>query len=384
MMTLGTTPDYMLDDEFTIFSSTVERFVRQQASEDIVARWRAHGQVDREAWEAAGGAGLLCPSIPVDYGGSGGDFRHDAIIVHQLGLAGCEGWGIPLHNAIVAPYILHYGNEEQKKRWLPRLASGALIGAIAMTEPGAGSDLRSVKTRIAADGDAYRLSGAKTFITNGQLANLIVVVARSGTSQDAGHSLVVIETEGLDGFRRGRKLDKIGLDVGDTSELFFDDIRVTSEQILGKQGDGFAQLMAQLPQERLIIALECVAIMERALTETLAYVRQRKAFGKAIIDFQNSQFKLAEAKTKAVIAKTFTDHCIGLHLAGKLDGATASMAKYWCSDTACEIVDACLQLHGGYGYMNEYPIATMYRDVRVKPIYGGTNEIMKMLIARSL
>ena len=383
-MTLGTTPDFMLDYEFEIFSSAVERFVRQQASDEAVARWREQGRVDREAWEAAAPAGLLCPSVPVEYGGSGGDFRHDAIIIRQLGLAGCEGWGIPLHNAIVAPYILHYGSEEQKQRWLPRLAGGELIGAIAMTEPGAGSDLRSVKTRAVEDGNAYRLSGAKTFITNGQLANLIVVVARFGADRDASHSLVVVETDGLEGFHRGRKLDKIGLDMGDTSELAFNDVLFTSDQILGEAGDGFAQLMAQLPQERLIIALECVAIMERALTATLAYVRERKAFGKAVIEFQNSQFKLAEAKTKAVIAKTFTDHCIGLHLAGMLDSATASMAKYWCSDTACEIVDACLQLHGGYGYMNEYPIATMYRDVRVKPIYGGTNEIMKLLIARSL
>lgn len=379
-MTLGTTPAFMLDHEFEMFDTTVGRFLDQHASSDAQARWRHQGCVARTAWEAAGRAGLLCPSIPVEYGGAGGDFRHDAIIINRFGLAGCEGWGIPLHNAIVAHYILHYGSEEQRQRWLPRMATGELIGAIAMTEPGAGSDLRSVKTRLVQDRNGYRLSGAKTFITNGQLADLIVVVATA----DAGHTLVVIETDGLEGFRRGRKLDKMGLDMGDTSELFFDDVRCEAAQILGSTGEGFAQLMAQLPQERLIIALECVAIMERALTTTLDYVRERKAFGKAIIDFQNSQFKLAEVKTKAVIAKTFTNHCIELHMSGNLDGSTASMAKYWCSDTACEIVDACLQLHGGYGYMDEYPISTMYRDVRVKPIYGGTNEIMKMLIARSL
>jgi acyl-CoA dehydrogenase len=374
------------DGELIMFSDSIRGFLDTHASEQNLRRWREAGIVDRSAWQAAGEMGLLLPSIPAEYGGGGADFRFDAALIRELGLIGAEGWGMPLHSGIVAPYIFHYGTEEQRQRWLPKLAKADFIGAIAMSEPGAGSDLRAIKTRAVRSGNGWRIDGAKTFITNGQLANLIIVVARTAESNapGGGLSLIVVETDQAPGFRRGRKLDKIGLDMGDTSELFFDDIFVPAANLLGEAGHGMRQLMQQLPQERLIIALECVAIMERALAVTTAYARDRKAFGKSVIDFQNTQFKLAEAKTEATIARVFTDRCIEMLIAGKLDSTTASMAKYWTSERACRIVDACLQLHGGYGYMNEYPIAEMYRDVRVKPIYGGTNEIMKLLIARSL
>lgn len=383
---LAPVPAFMADDEFAIFDESVSRFFSEMLAPQQRERWVEQGSVDREAWLRAGEAGVLCPSMPVEYGGAGGDFRHDAIILRQLFLKGGDGWGIQLHNAIVAPYILHYGTEEQKQRWLPRLATGELIGAIAMTEPGTGSDLQSIKTRADKDGDDYLLSGSKTFITNGQLANLIIVVAKTDPQAGGkGISLVVLETDGADGFRRGRNLDKIGMEIGDTSELFFDGVKVPADNLLGgAEGQGFVQLMQQLPQERLLIGIECVSLMERALGETIAYVKERKAFGKTLLEFQNTQFKLAEVKTKATVAKVFVDHCIGLLLEGKLDAVTASMAKLSTSETAQEVIDECLQLYGGYGYMNEYPIAQLYKDIRVKRIFGGTSEIMKLLIARSL
>jgi acyl-CoA dehydrogenase len=286
----------------------------------------------------------------------------------------------------VAPYIRHYGSTEQKQRWLPKLVSGEYIAAIAMTEPGAGSDLQGVRTTAMRDGNHYVINGAKTFITNGQLANFIVLVTKTDLSAGArGTSLFVIETDRVEGFRRGRNLDKIGMRSNDTSELFFDEVRVPADALLGpEEGQGFVQLMQQLPQERLLIALYAMARIERALKVTLDYVKERKAFGKAILDFQNSQFVLAECKTEATVAKVFVDHCIERHLKDGLDATTASMAKYWLTDLQCKIIDRCLQLHGGYGYMNEYPIARMYRDARVERIYGGANEIMKVLIARSL
>jgi acyl-CoA dehydrogenase len=291
-----------------------------------------------------------------------------------------------LHNAIVAPYILHYGSEEQKKRWLPRMASGELIGAIAMTEPGAGSDLQGVKTRAEKVGNQYRISGSKTFITNGQNANLIIVVTKTDPARGAkGTSLIVVETDEVEGFERGRNLDKIGLKANDTSELFFNDVMVPTANLLGaEEGQGFVQLMQQLPQERLLIGGQAIAMIERALAATIEYVKERQAFGQKIIDFQNTQFRLAELKTEATIGRVFYNDCVARHIAGGLDPATASMAKYWLSDLQGKVVDECLQLFGGYGYMNEYPIARMYRDARVQRIYGGTNEIMKLLIARSL
>lgn len=349
-------------------------------------RFEKQEMVDREIWEKSGEAGLLCASMPEEYGGAGGTYAHEAVIAEALGHQGVDGFGLALHNSIVAPYILHYGSEDQKKKWLPKMASGELIGAIAMTEPGAGSDLQGVKTTALKDGNQYKINGSKTFITNGQHANIIIVVAKTDPSQGArGTSLIVVETDDLEGFERGRNLDKVGLKTNDTSELFFNDVRVPTANLLGsEEGRGFYQLMEQLPQERLLIANQAICAIERALALTIDYVKERKAFGKAIIDFQNTQFKLAELKTEATVARVFVDDCVARHLKGELDATTASMAKYWVTDLQCKVMDECVQLFGGYGYMNEYPIARMFRDARVQRIYGGTNEIMKLLIARSL
>ncbi len=377
-------PAYMTED-LRIFENGVAKFLEREAAPHV-ERFIAQHAVDRVLWNKAGEAGLLCASMPEEYGGAGGSFAHEAVIIDQLGRHGVDGWGIVLHNAIVAPYILHYGTEDQKRRWLPKLASGELVGAIAMTEPGTGSDLQNVKTTARRDGNHYVVSGSKTFITNGGTANFIIVVAKTDTSKGAkGISLIGVETDGTEGFRRGRVLDKIGQKANDTAELFFDEVRVPTSNLIGvDEGMGFVQLMQQLPQERLIIALQALSAIERALAVTGDYVKQRKAFGKAIIDFQNTQFKLAECKTEATVAKVFCHYCMEQHLAGKLDATTASMAKLYLTEAQCRIVDECLQLHGGYGYMTEYPIARMYADARVQKIYGGTNEIMKLLIARSL
>ena len=377
-------PSYMTED-LTIFEGEARKFMERECVPNV-DKWIKQHHVDRETWNKAGKAGLLLASTPDDYGGSGGTFAHEAVLIDLLGKTGADGWGIVLHNAIVAPYIYHYGSEEQKKRWLPRLASGELVAAIAMTEPGTGSDLQSVKTTAKRDGNHYRINGSKTFITNGGTANLIIVVAKTDpTKGSKGTSLVVVETDEVEGFRRGRVLEKIGQRANDTAELFFDEVKVPTSNLIGMdEGMGFVQLMQQLPQERLIIALQAMAVIERALEVTIAYVKERKAFGKQLIDFQNTQFKLAECKTEATVAKVFCNHCTELHLEKKLTPYMASMAKLWLTDLQCKIVDECLQLHGGYGYMNEYPIARMYADSRVQKIYGGTNEIMKLLIARSL
>ncbi|MBO9557830.1 MAG: acyl-CoA dehydrogenase family protein [Caulobacter sp.] len=379
-------PAFMAEEDIAIFEDAVGKFFDEHAPEETVAKWRKNHCVDRDMWTKAGEAGLLGLSTPEAYGGAGGDYRHEVVLMEQLGLKGVDGFGVSLHNAIVMPYITHYGTEEQKQRWLPRLATGELVSAIAMTEPGAGSDLQAIKTTAKKVGSQYVLNGSKTFITNGQTANLIIVVAKTDPAAGArGTSLVVVETDGAEGFERGRNLDKLGQEAQDTSELFFNEVKVPTENLLGTdEGQGFFQLMGQLPQERLNIAVQGMATIERALELTIDYVKQRKAFGKAIIDFQNTQFVLAECKTEGTVARVFVNHCIEQHLAGKLDAATASMAKYWVSDLENKIVDRCLQLFGGFGFMNEYPIARMYRDSRVQRIYGGTNEIMKLLIARTL
>ena len=380
------TPDFMAEEEITLFSDSVGKWIDEHAGPEKMAEWIAASSVPRELWTKAGEAGLLNLSMPEEWGGMGGDYRHEVVLMEQLGWKGADHFGISLHNAIVAPYVAHYGSDEQKGRWLPKLASGELVGAIAMTEPGAGSDLQGVKTTAIKKGDHYVLNGSKTFITNGQLANFIIVVAKTDPAEGAkGISLIVVETDGLEGFERGRNLHKIGMEANDTSELFFNDVKVPVENIIGEaEGRGFYHLMEQLPQERLNIAVQGVAAAERGLKETLAYVKERKAFGKRVIDFQNTQFKLAEVKTKLTVARVFVNHCIGLHLKGQLDAATASMAKYWVTDIQGETIDEMLQLHGGYGYMTEYPIAQLYKDARVQRIYGGTNEIMKLLIARTL
>jgi acyl-CoA dehydrogenase len=379
-------PEFMQDEDLRMFEDSVAKFFEQNASPDTVDRWRSQHVVDRDMWTKAGAAGLLGLSLPEAYGGAGGDYRHEVILMEQLGLKAVDGFGISLHNAIVAPYIHHYGTQEQKERWLPKMCTGELVTAIAMTEPGAGSDLQAVKTTAVRSGNQYVINGSKTFITNGQNANLIIVVTKTDPAQGAkGTSLIVVETYEVEGFTRGRNLDKMGQPAQDTSELFFNDVKVPTSNLLGtEEGQGFYQLMGQLPQERLNIAVQAIATIERALELTIEYVKQRPAFGKKVVDFQNTQFVLAECKTEATVAKVFVNHCIGVHLQGKLDAATASMAKYWVTDLENKIIDRCLQLFGGYGFMDEYPISRMYRDSRIQRIYGGTNEIMKMLIARTL
>lgn len=378
------TPEWRGED-VAMLEDMTNRFMEEEIAPHY-DRYEKQEMVDREAWEKAGAAGLLCASMPEEYGGGGGSYAHEAVIAEAIGHVGVDGFGLALHNSIVAPYILHYGSEEQKKKWLPRMASGELISAIAMTEPGAGSDLQGVKTTALKDGNHYKINGSKTFITNGQHANLIVLVVKTDPSAGAkGTSLIVIETKDLEGFERGRNLDKIGLKSNDTSEMFFTDVRVPTSNLLGtEEGRGFFQLMDQLPQERLLISNQAIAAIERALALTIDYVKERKAFGKSVMEFQNTQFILAELKTEASVARVFVDHCVKIHLQGDLDAVTASMAKYHTTELQCKVMDACLQLHGGYGYMNEYPIARMFRDARVQRIYGGTNEIMKVLISRSL
>jgi len=375
-----------LDGELEQMRATVRRFLARHAPSAAMEEWRKAGVIPRSFWSAAADAGLLGLSVDPDHGGLGADFRYEALLAYEIYLHGLDAFALPLHNAMVAPYLIDYATAEQKRRWLPGLVSGDLLTAIAMTEPGAGSDLQGITTTAIRQGDHYILNGQKTFISSGQTANLIVVVCKTDPGARAGGiSLLVVETDRVEGFRRGRNLDKLGLEAADTSELFFDNVAVPAANLLGgREGQGFYQLMEKLPQERLLIAIQGLGVIDRALAETIAYTRDRTAFGKPIGDFQNTQFKLAECKTEATVAKAFVEHCIVRHLQGRLDAATASMAKYWVSEAQCRIVDECLQLHGGYGYMLEYPIARMYRDSRIQKIYGGTNEIMKLMIARAL
>ncbi|VXC70942.1 acyl-CoA dehydrogenase family protein [Sphingomonas sp. AX6] len=377
---------FMADDELQMLADSARRFFERAAPPERVEAWREAGQVERAFWKEAGDAGFLGVSVPTEYGGQGGDFRHDVVLVDEVQRAGLDGFALSLHNVIVVPYIQLHGTEEQKHRWLPGLSNGDLVSAIAMSEPGAGSDLQSIRTTAIRDGDDYVINGSKTFISNGQLAELIVVVAKTDPAEGAkGISLLVVEADKVTGFRRGRKLDKIGLDAQDTSELFFDDVRIPADNLLGGiEGRGFAQLMAELPRERMIIALGSQNSMERAIEVTIEYTRERKAFGQPLISFQNTQFKLAEMKAKARVGRSFINECVDKAVRGELDGTTSAMAKMWASETEWEVVDACLQLHGGYGYINDYPIARIFRNARVSRIYGGSTEIMKLLVARSL
>ncbi|WP_281954872.1 acyl-CoA dehydrogenase family protein [Pseudophaeobacter arcticus] len=375
-----------MDDELTMLQESLRDFYAKEMVPHE-ERWQKQGHIDRDFWNKAGEFGLLCASVPEEYGGMGGDFRHEAVITtEQFRAAGFSGFGNSVHSQICAGYILDYGSEAQKKRWLPKMASGEMVCAIAMTEPGTGSDLQNIKTTARLEGNEYVVNGSKTFITNGQQADLVIVVAKTDPSLGSkGISLIVVETAEAPGFARGRNLEKLGLKSQDTSELFFDTVRVPPENLLGgTEGQGFYQLMKSLPQERLVVALGGAAAMDKALEETVAYTAERRAFGKPLLEMQNTRFKLAEVKTVAHIARVFLDDCVAKHLRGELDATTASMAKWWVTQMQCDCMDECLQLFGGYGYMSDYPISTMYADARVQKIYGGSNEIMKELIARSL
>ncbi|GAA3530437.1 acyl-CoA dehydrogenase family protein [Amycolatopsis ultiminotia] len=348
-------------------------------------RWAAEKKLDREVWTKAGSLGLLCLSVPEEYGGGGGTFAHEAVLFEAQARVGENAWGVSVHNGIVAHYLLSYAAEEKKREWLPKLASGEFVGAIAMTEPGTGSDLQNIKTRAVREGDDYVINGAKTFITNGFHTDLVVVACKTDPEAGAqGVSLIAVETD-TPGFRRGRVLDKVGMKGQDTAELFFDDVRVPAANLLGEQeGQGFIQLMTQLPQERLIIAVIAVAGLEAAVDLTLDYTKERTAFGRPIFHFQNTKFKLAEAATEAAVSRAFLDQCVERHLRGELDVQGAAMAKLWTTERVNKVVDDCLQLFGGYGYMNEYPIARAWADVRISRIFGGTSEIMKEIISRTL
>jgi acyl-CoA dehydrogenase len=373
-----------MNEELEMVRDTAIRFIESE-----MAPWdeeaRKQGHVGHDIWRKAGEVGLLCADIPEQYGGGGGDFRHEAVFYEEMSRRSLTGMNASVHS-IVAHYLLNHGTAEQKERYLPRMARGELVGAIAMTEPGAGSDLQALRTRADKLGDGYVINGAKTFISNGFLAGLVLVVAKTDPAQRAkGTSILIVETEGQPGYRVGRLLDKIGLKAQDTSELFFDDVQVGRDCLLGgEEGRGFYQLMGDLPYERTVIAVTAAAAMEGAYEATLQYVREREAFGQAIADFQNTRFKLAEIATSVKVARVFVDRCVEDLVAGRLDTASASMAKYWTSDLQNKVIDECLQLFGGYGYMNEYLIARMYVDARVQRIYGGTNEIMKEVISRAL
>ena len=369
------------------FRDSFRRFIANEVSPFHDA-WEEQGYVERAVWNKAGENGFLCTSMPEAYGGADADKLYSVIQMEELARAGTSGIGYSLHSEIVAPYILHYGTEAQKSHYLPKLASGEMIGAIAMSEPAAGSDLQGIKATAIKQADgSYLLNGSKTFITNGWHADLVIVVAKTNPAAGGkGTSLLLVE-RGMAGFSVGKRLKKLGLKAQDTSELFFDNVRVPTDNLLGgvdMENKGFICLMEQLPWERLQIAITAVASAQAAIDWTVAYVKERKVFGQAVSSFQNTRFKLAEMQTEVQIAQVFVDKCTELVLTDKLDTATASMAKYWCSDLQCKVMDECVQLFGGYGYMWEYPITRAYADARVQRIYGGTNEIMKEVITRGM
>jgi acyl-CoA dehydrogenase len=372
------------NDDVRMFRNTVAQFVEKELVPHQ-ARWRAQHGPELEAWKKAGSAGLLLVDVPEEYGGGGGSFAHEAVVLDELA-RNCVYFGTQVHTT-VAHYILALASDEQKRRWLPCMARGELLGAIAMTEPHAGSDLQAIKTTARREGDQYVINGSKTFITNGAQAGLVIVAAKTNTKVIGmrGISLIALETADLPGYRAGRPLEKLGMQAQATVEMFFDEVRVPAANLLGGvEGRGFAQMMEQLPYERLQIAVGAVGMAEQAVALTTQYVKERNAFGKPLFDLQNTRFKLAECKTAAQVGRVFLDNCIERFLAGRLDEPSIAMAKYWLTETQCRIVDECLQLHGGYGYMTEYPIARMWADSRVQRIYAGSNEIMKELIAWSL
>ncbi|MFC4605876.1 acyl-CoA dehydrogenase family protein [Rhodococcus kronopolitis] len=373
------------DDEVRALSELALGFFERE----VVAhneKWDAQHRIDRDVWLKAGELGLLCCSIPAEFGGGGGTFAHDLAVFEVQGYAGDLAFGVSVHSGIVAHYIAEYGSAEQKRAWLPGMATGEILGAIGMTEPGAGSDLKAIKTSAIRDGDEYVVNGSKTFITNGSSADMIVLAVKTDPKAGAkGVSLLIVDLRDCPGFAVGRVLDKVGQQGADTSELSFTDVRVPAANLLGDtEGQGFGQLMAQLVQERLIIGAQAAGAMKRAVEETVAYTKSRQAFGQSLFELQNTAFELAECQTIARTCEVFLDHCIQSHLVGELDPSEAAMVKYWLTDKQCEVIDRCVQLHGGYGYMREYLIARMYQDARVQRIYAGANEVMKSIIARSL
>jgi len=376
-------PRTLFSEEHEVFRQSVQRFIEQEIT-PYHDQWEKDGQVSREVWLAAGKQGFLCASVPEEYGGVGADFLYSTILLEEMAYGNVTGPGFHLHSEIVAPYIMNYGTEEQKKRWLPKMATGECIGAIAMTEPGAGSDLQGIKTSATLDGNEWVVNGQKVFITNGQMSDLVIVACKTDPNEGAkGTSLIVVE-RGANGFERGRNLEKIGWHAQDTSELFFDHVRVPVNNLLGGEGRGFVQLVEQLPQERLIVAVRSLAVAEAALGWTVEYTNERKAFGKPIAAFQNTRFKLAEIRAELVTLRVYVDKCIELLMAGELDAVDAAVAKLQTTEAMGQALDDCLQLFGGYGYMWEYPIARAWADNRYARIAGGSTEIMKEIIGRSL
>jgi alkylation response protein AidB-like acyl-CoA dehydrogenase len=376
-------PRTLFAPEHETFRDSVRRFMRDEVAPHD-ERWQKQGYADRDVWLKAGANGFLCPSMPPEYGGAGADKLYSMALIEEQARANNSTLGFGLHSEIVAPYLLAYGTEALKRNYLPKMAAGEMIGAIAMSEPGAGSDLQSVKTTAIRKGDSFLLNGSKTFITNGWNCDLVIVVAKTDPAKGAkGTSLVVVDTS-MKGFSKGRRLEKIGLKGQDTAELFFDNVEVPAENLLGQENNGFIYLMQELPWERMQIAIGAAAKSEAALEWTKTYVSERKAFGKPVAGFQNTRFKLAELATEVQVARVFVDRCMELLLNKTLTPEVAAMAKYWVTDLECKVMDECLQLHGGYGYMWEFPIARAYVDARVQRIYGGTNEIMKEVISRSL
>jgi alkylation response protein AidB-like acyl-CoA dehydrogenase len=376
-------PRTVYDSEHEQFRSSIRKFLEDEAV-PYHDQWEKDGEIDRQLWNKAGAMGFLCPTLPEEYGGVGVDFRYNAVLGEECVRAGISGWGVSVHSDIVAPYILENGSDYLKNKYLPAAVTGECVLAIAMTEPGTGSDLQSVKTTAVLDGEDYVINGAKTFITNGQQADAVVVVCKTDPSAGAAGTSLIIVDAGAAGFEKGSNLEKLGLKAQDTSELFFQDVRVPKANLLGEEGKGFLYLMQQLPQERLTIALSSIAGAESILAETVNYVKDRHAFGKPLANFQNTQFTLAGLDAEITSARVFVDHCLERLVAGELDAVTAAKAKLLSTELNCRVVDDCLQLHGGYGYMWEFPVAKAYADARISRIYGGTSEIMKLIIGREL
>jgi len=370
-------------EEHHIFRNSVRKFMEREIA-PFHDQWEMDGVVPRELWLKAGAEGLLCCTVPEEYGGLGLDYLFDVIVFEELWRIGASGPGFLIHTDLVATYILAFGTEEQKRKWLPKMVSGEVIGSLGMTEPHAGSDLKALRTRAVRQGNDYVINGQKVFISNGQLCNLIVLATKTDSQAGAkGISLFLVEAD-RPGFKRGRNLDKLGMKAQDTSELFFENVRIPAENMLGNEGQGFSLMMTKLAQERLAQAIRSATVAETVIEWTVEYTSQREAFGQTISDFQNTQFKLADLKTQATAGRVFTDRCIELFMNGQLDAIDAAMAKMFTSELHCKVVDECLQFFGGYGYMEEYPIARAYRDVRVQTIFAGTTEIMKEIISRSL